>query len=307
MIEFRPLTLADRAAYERCLAASQTAAERGCEYSFANVYLWGSQQVAFLHGQVILLSQFGDRLVYPYPLGAGDKRAALDAILADAAARGIPFRLTGLVGAERKTLEALYPGRFRFEVDPGTHDYVYAIDDLAELRGKKYHGKRNHCHRFAAVFPDHTVEELNESNLHAARCMADRWYEDRIAADPEGDYQWERAALERALNEFQELNMEGLILRSGEEVLAITLGSRLSGDTFDVQFEKARADADGAYAMINRAFARHLLAKYPEIKFLDREEDMGLEGLRRAKQSYHPHHMIEKCRAFPVEVGDDDD
>ena len=86
-------------------------------------------------------------------------------------------------------------------------------------------------------------------------------------------------------------------------MLALTLGSRLSRDTFDVQFEKARADAEGAYPMVNREFARYLRAKYPELRYLDREEDMGLEGLRRAKESYKPHHMVEKCWACLLEDG----
>ena len=99
--------------------------------------------------------------------------------------------------------------------------------------------------------------------------------------------------------------MEGLLLRDGERVLALTLGSFLSEDTFDVQFEKARADAQGAYPAINQGFARYLRDKYPHLRYLDREEDMGLEGLRRAKQSYHPHHMAKKCWACLLEDGYD--
>ena len=113
----------------------------------------------------------------------------------------------------------------------------------------------------------------------------------------------ERAALDRALRHFGELELEGLFLQNGEDVLAMTLGSRLSNDTLDVHFEKARAGADGAYAAINCEFANYIREKYPDIRFLDREEDMGLEGLRKAKRSYHPHHMVEKCWACLLEDG----
>ena len=302
-IDFQPLTPDFKETYDRYLAQSQAVCERGCEFSFANVYLWGRQRAAVLHGHVVLFSQFSRRTVYPFPLGEGDKRAVIDAIIADAQARGIPCRITGLVGEERQMLEALYPGRFRFHCDRGSYDYVYDINDLAELKGKKYHGKRNHCHRFLDAYPDYTAEPLGEANLPAARRMADAWYEERMAADPEGDYHMERAALGKALRDHEALGMEGLVLRSGDEVLALTLGSRLSRDTFDVQFEKARADAEGAYPMVNREFARYLRAKYPELRYLDREEDMGLEGLRRAKESYKPHHMVEKCWACLLEDG----
>ena len=83
------------------------------------------------------------------------------------------------------------------------------------------------------------------------------------------------------------------------------MGSRLTQDTFDVQFEKAQANIQGAYPAINYEFARYIREKYPDIKYLDREEDMGLEGLRKAKQSYYPHHMIEKCWACLLEDGYD--
>ena len=96
-----------------------------------------------------------------------------------------------------------------------------------------------------------------------------------------------------------------VVLSDGERVLAVTLASRLSEDTFDVHFEKALPDVRGAYTAVNAELARHIRAKYPSVRYLDREEDMGLEGLRRAKESYHPHHKIEKCWACLLEDGYD--
>ena len=85
------------------------------------------------------------------------------------------------------------------------------------------------------------------------------------------------------------------------QVLAVTVGSRMTESTFDIHFEKAREDVDGAYAAINCEFARYLRLKYPEAQFLNREEDMGLEGLRKAKLSYLPHHMVDKHWAYLAE------
>ena len=101
----------------------------------------------------------------------------------------------------------------------------------------------------------------------------------------------------RVLNHWGDLGMDGLVLMDGREILAITMGSRLSSDTFDIHFEKAKEGIAGAYNAINCHFARHLRLKYPEVQFLNREEDMGLEGLRSSKLSYRPHHMVEKYRA----------
>jgi len=300
LLDFRPVTAEDRAIYESRLADGHV---RGCEFSFANVYLWGRQKMAVMDEQILLFSCFGRYCGYPWPLGAGDKKAALDAILADAHEKGIACCINGMDAAARDQLEAFYPGKFRFEADEGSFDYVYDIDALAELPGKNYHGKRNHIHRFEETFPDHRTEPLSAANVDAVREMAADWYRERLAENPDSDFKLEMAALERAFRDFDAIGMEGLVLLEHDRVLAVTLGSRLTDDTFDVQFEKARADAPGAYPMINREFARYLRKKFPDLRYLDREEDMGIEGLRRAKRSYHPHHMIEKFRAIPANYG----
>jgi hypothetical protein len=115
----------------------------------------------------------------------------------------------------------------------------------------------------------------------------------------------EQVAICRALRHREELDMEGLVLMDGDEILAMTLGSFLAENTFDVQFEKALDEADGAYPTINQEFARYLRDKYPALQWLDREDDLGLEGLRKAKLSYYPHHMIEKHWACLLEDGYD--
>lgn len=302
MIDFRPITPKDKELYESYFPDGN---ERGCEFSFANLYLWGRQNFAVIHDHIVLFSQFDRRSVYPYPVGNGDKKAVLDAIINDSRARGIPCRITGLCSSARRTLEELYPDQFRFHCDAGSFDYVYAIDDLADLKGKKYQSKRNHLRRFWDEYPDCTAEPIGEHNLPLIREMIRNWYEMRLAANPKGDFHMEQAAIEKVLRHYTELETEGLALLDGENILAMTIASRPSADTFDVHFEKALPDIQGAYAAINREFACYIRSKYPSVRYLNREEDMGLEGLRKAKQSYHPHHMVEKCWACLLEEGYD--
>ena len=302
MIDFQPLTLETKPLYQPYLMDGQ---ERGCEYSFANLYLWGRQRAALLHGHMVLFSQFSRRSVYPYPAGTGDKKPVLDAIVEDARQRGIPCRITGLGQPEMELLEQLYPGQFRFHCDRDSYDYVYDINDLADLKGRKYQKKRNHFNRFRDAFPYYTVSPITPALLPKVQEMVAQWYEHRLREDPSGDYHMERSAIGKALAHLEELSMEGLVLLDGEDVLAMTLGSRLSEDTFDIHFEKARPDTEGAYPVINCEFARYLRSKYPEVKFLNREDDLGLEGLRKAKLSYYPHHLVEKCWACQLEDGYD--
>lgn len=305
MISFSRLQLAQKAQYEDILFACGS---RSCEYSFANLYLWGRQEAAFFPEGVAFFSHFYGKSVYPYPIGTGDRRAVLEAVLEDAKSRGIPCRITSMTQAETQELESWFPGKFLFRPDRDGFDYVYAIDDLADLKGRKFQKKRNHVHKFQASHPDCLSVPLEKENLPQAQEMVAQWFRQRLAEDPHGDYLLEQIALSRAFRHFEALGMEGLMLVENGQVLAVTLASRLTENTMDVHFEKAREDVDGAYAAVNCEFARYLRLKHPELAFLNREDDLGLPGLRQAKLSYQPHHMEEKYCAYLAEGlhGEDD-
>lgn len=300
MIDFKPVTPERR---EELLPYLQTVGDRGCGFSFSNLCMWGSQKAAVVADRLVLFTRWDGKCEYPFPVGPGDLKTAVDAILEDARQRDIPCRLTDLVGREGQALEALYPGMFRFHWNRDSFDYVYDIQDLAELKGKKLQKKRNHLRRFLDAHPNYTVEVLRGENIEKARAFAEGWYAQRLKEDPYGDFEMERRALERGLRYREDLKMEGLLLLDGSRILGFTMGSALSETVFDIHFEKADPEAEGAYAAINWAFARYLRDKYPDLRFLDREDDMGLEGLRRAKLSYHPHHLVEKYRACLKEDG----
>ena len=302
MIDFQPIRSEDREIYNRYL---QSGKARGCEYSFANLYLWGRQKAAVVDGQMVLFSQFNRKTVYPYPAGEGEKKPALEAIIRDSQERGIPCRITGLDSQEIADMEEMFPGQFRFHCDRDSYDYVYDINDLADLKGRKYQRKRNHYNRFRDNFPYYTIEPITGENLPQVKQMLEDWYAQRQEADPDGDYLMEQAAIYKALRHYEQLGLEGIVLVNEDRILAMTIGSRLAPDTFDIHFEKARAEADTAYTVINCEFARYLRARHPEVRFLNREDDLGIEGLRKAKLSYYPHHMVEKCWACLLEDGYD--
>ncbi len=301
MLEFLPLKIEDKPLFDKYLLCS---GERGCEYSFANLFLWGRQKATVHGGNLAFFSQFNRKTVYPYPLGA-DVKPTLDAIISDARKRGIPCRLTGLTQGESQQLEQWYPGQFDIRPDRDSFDYIYSVEALAELKGKKLQRKRNHCNHFKLLHPCCTVAPITDENTPAVLEMVELWYEQRKAADPTASFYLEQAAITKALRHRRELGMEGLILQEKGRIIAMTLGSRLNGDTFDVHFEKALESYDGAYAVINREFARYIREKYPEVLWLNREDDLGIEGLRKAKLSYCPARLIEKYWACLKEDGYD--
>lgn len=301
MIDFQKFDLTKREEYNSYLMNN---GERGCEYSFANLNLWGRQKAAILDGYLVLFSQFEKRSIYPFPVGKGDLKPVLDAIIHDARARGIICRLSGLGPSECMQLEELYPGQFQFHPDRDSCDYVYKIEDLATLKGRKFQKKRNHLNKFRENHPDCNAVLLDDSNLAAAEEMVARWYETKLAENPQADFHLEQRAIRRAFANREALGMEGLLLEEKGQIIAMTMGSRLSGDTFDIHFEKALEDVDGAYPAINQAFAAYLHEKYPELLYLNREDDMGIPGLRKAKLSYNPDHLVVK---FWARLWEDDD
>ena len=299
MIDFRPIELNDKISYNNCLYQGTP---KGCEFSFGNLFMWGLQDIAFLHNHAVLYSSLDCHCFYPFPVGSGSKKNILDAIFADAAERGVCACLTGLNEINKATLQSLYPNQFYFHADRSSFDYVYDINDLADLKGRKLHRKRNHLKHFKKNHPNYTITPITMENMDRVRMFVSDWYKLKLEENPDGDYHNEQAALDKVFTHYEHLEMEGLLLEENDEVLGITMASQMYPDTFDVHFEKARGDIDGAYTTINCEFANYIRSKYPHIKYLNREEDMGIPGLRKAKMSYFPHHLVKKYKAFPLRL-----
>ena len=304
MIAFRDPEIGDRQWVEERFRAS---GNQGCEYSFSTLFLWSGayqQQVAPMDGFVLerLRGKLGAG--YLFPAGSGPLEPVLSALEKDAAERGEPCRFFCVTPEQAERLEQLRPGQYAFQSDRDGWDYLYALDRLAGLGGKKLHGKRNHIRRFEESHPDWQVEQITMDNLAECAEMDLEWnrrYRSLDAAGEEAEARTrldERHAMSRAFAHYEALGMDGLLLRTGGKVVAFTMGSPISADTFDVHFEKAYGEIQGAYPMINREVARWLQANRPGVRWLNREDDMGLEGLRKSKESYYPDRMVEKSAAI---------
>ena len=288
MLEFRDLQITDRPVLSALYSGAKG---HGCEYSFSGLFLWGRQQVAFVDDVPLFFSRFDEWHSYQYPFTTPE---LIPYLRNDAHERGLIFRMFGLTAPEAEALEAEYPGQFSFRPVRDSADYVYKIERLAELSGKKLQSKRNHCNRFEAAYPDYRVVERTPELLPRCREFTERWYQVHIESGAEMDYAGERIAIYRAFDNFEALRLEGILLETTDGMVAFSMGSHIRPDTFDVHFEKALAEVNGAYPMVNREFARLLHGRYPELRWLNREDDMGLEGLRRAKESYYPDVLLEK-------------
>lgn len=174
-------------------------------------------------------------------------------------------------------------------------DYLYDAGTLATLKGKKMGKKRNHVNQFLSASPEWSLEPLDSQNVAEAVSFMDVF-------ELEGDDTPEACAereLTRGLLEVVRSGdqlLEGALLKSGGKVCAFTVGD-VKGDTLFIHIEKATRQVPGSYEMINREFAASMLSKYPEIRFINREDDAGDPGLRAAKESYHP---VDRLRKFNV-------
>ena len=213
----------------------------------------------------------------------------------------IPFpqgkqeRISSFLSACRTApLPGWYPGRFCFAEDRDCFDYIYSIEKLSTFSGKKLHGKRNFCNRFEK---EHSWEfrRLTPELMPWCMGMLGAW-QGSYEAPPEG-LDDEHAAIVRGFMRWRELGLEGGVLFADGKIAGFTVGEVISSDTFDVHFEKAFASMPGAYPMVCREFSRQIMADHPEIVYLNREDDMGHENLRSAKQEYYPEFLLTKYTA----------
>lgn len=291
-IVFKRAELSDKKWMEPLLVKANLS---GCQHNFTNIFAWSEiyeYQVAQVNDYLAVKGFFQDNPVYFYPAGSGELRLVFESLRQDAALAGHKFVLAGLSPENIAVMQSLFPGQFEYEAMRDGFDYVYLLDKLVALSGNKLHAKRNHINRFKKENQDWSFEEITLANIGECWEMNERWCE--INAHNEEAVKEESCAVSRCFNHYAELGLEGGLIRLDGRVVAFTMGEILNADTYVIHIEKAYADIRGAYQMINREFAALVQKKYPHLVYMNREEDMGFAGLRKAKLSYYPDKMEEK-------------
>ena len=266
---------------------------RSCERTFVNVYLWSRHykvKFAVIEDALVFRDE-GDGFAFSYPAGKDEAvKKALEALMEYCRERKCPFRLYNVTEEHFAQLCGWFPDRFQIRYDRAAADYVYETEKLATLAGKKLHGKRNHINKFKALYPDWSYESLNDDNVEECFQMALKW-RNQNGCDDDAEKNAEMCVTLNSLRLYKELGLRGGVLKIGEKIAAFSVGEPLCSDTFVVHIEKAFPDIEGAYPMINQQFVLHECMDYT---YVNREEDTGAEGLRKAKLSYRPVFMVEK-------------
>lgn len=258
----------------------KTRTSRYSENSFVTLYLWDKYYNLHLceeEGFLFIRFTIDGKNQYLFPLGEGDLKNAFEKVMAEEEKVTLRF----ITDIQKDFIEKNFPNQFSFTLREDLCDYVYETERMITFSGKKLHGKKNHVNFFEKTY-SYTYEKVDEKTaIEECKPLLLKWVDEKTKnINPV-----EHDAMEKMFDNYSAFNMVGGVIRIDGEIVAMTFGERLSSDTVLVQVEKAKEDIRGAYPMICRLFLEN---EWSDTTFVNREEDMGIEGLKKAKESYCP-------------------
>lgn len=286
--DFRPIELEDKELLSAYLESTQPQIS---EYTFTNLYVWRKSDRPLLsrHGDTLLVKVLkcpDEREVLLPPLGLREPLIELPEFIREL---GKQEKIPPIYGISKDQAEALARIGFSVKLDRDNSDYVYLIEDLIKLPGTKFHSKRQSIRRCLSERKCEYVP-IDADIVELCLQLQEEWCNLANCRESLGLREEDQAIRETFLN-YDKLNAFGAAVSVDGEIQAFTVGERLNKDTAVIHFEKANPKIRGLYQVINQWFCKNALADY---KYVNREQDLGEPGIRRAKQSYHPHHMVEK-------------
>ncbi|MBQ2432099.1 MAG: DUF2156 domain-containing protein [Peptococcaceae bacterium] len=297
MIEFKNLTLEDKPTIDRYFREVQP---RNSECTFTNMFIWRDcyeVQWAIVDGLLIVKPGQMDESWILQPYGdytKCDLRSVFVQLDEYFSSQGMPFIMRAVTESFAQLLETEYPGLFYLEEERDLFDYTYLGEDLRELKGRKYHSKRNHLSNFRKNHPDYVYEPMTEDMVEEVWQYLESWCGQKACSGSlDSGLHCEQKAIREALDHFEVLDYKGAVIRLDGNIVAFTLGEMLNDNTVIIHVEKADGTITGLYGAINQEF---LLHEWPTVQYVNREEDTGAEGLRKAKLSYHPVELIKKYK-----------
>ncbi|MBR6370222.1 MAG: DUF2156 domain-containing protein [Bacteroidaceae bacterium] len=290
-LEFHNLSINDR---ERVQAVSLHSGRRNCNFNFSNLVgwqAWFGTEVCVLTDAVVLRFSLNGERAYMLCMEGVPTCDLLQALCMDSGGKLI------LLGLEDEAALQLRQNACSKGIEIGVesvrdqYDYIYLRSNLAALQGGKLKGKRNHVNRFLTLCPHYEYRPLSPDIFHDCRKVLSVWNDEKEHDNPAyGDtIEAEHQVMETIFRHWDELGMIGGSIYVDGQMVAFTYGSAVTQDTFDVCVEKADRNVEGAFSIINQQFCTHLPEQFT---YVNREEDMGLPGLRKAKLSYHPEILL---------------
>jgi len=287
MLKPREIKLEDRDLFLKYIGKSENST-----LSFTTLFTWSfNNRIRYdiLDGCMVLVFCGKNNCLCTFPYGDGDSISALKKSYEYMKKTGEPsFAL--MTEEQARTLNETFPDEFEIFNDENNQDYVYLTEDLIELKGKKYQQKRNHLNAFLKNY-EYTYERLSIENLDEIKELFYKWFDGQTNHDL-GDSE---IATMKILDNMDKLGVIAGGIRVDKKLVAFSVGEAITDDMAHIPIEFADTDYRGAFNVINRDFCANEWKNY---RYINREEDMGLQGLRYAKQAYCPVKMVEKYRTI---------
>lgn len=268
------------------------AGSMSCEITPMTLLIWKNyyhQKIAFCDDMMFVsLGENSEIFLLPF---ANDMEKAVNILKDYTKTQNMPLVFLAAEGIRLDQFNELFCEEFSQVESRDDYEYLYLTEKLKNLSGKKYHSKRNHISTFSKNH-EWSYETLTPEILPEVFKMADKWTEEmkKITEDSQS-IEVENAALKEYLPLMKQLNLRGGCIRVKGEIVAFTFGSPINDRVFDIHVEKALPEYRTAYSLINREFIANELSDF---EYVNREDDMGIEGLRKAKLSYHPDILLKK-------------
>ena len=284
-MEFRPIQKSDKAIYE---AFYKDGTRMASDASFLTPYAWAGSYAPSLYTEKDLIcvegKPKGRAPYYLMPQGPGDKIRLIQQMHRRCLSLSLPFSIHWVLKDELPLVkEAIGDAIWIEDVRDGA-DYIYETASLCTLSGKKLHAKRNHVNTFKATY-SHRFETITAENLDKASAFV----------YARCNTQEEKIAMQRLFQAYFDFALTGMLLYANETLCAVTVGEKINADTALIHLEKGDTSFTGAYAAVNQIFISNY---FPDTVYVNREEDMGIEGLRKAKLSYRPAFLLEKYNVY---------
>lgn len=296
-LSFKPITIEDK---EAVTAYTLQGNLPNCDYAFANMCSWSflyeSEYMImdnFLFVRFYVEEKGRKHLAYMFPIGNGDLKKAIEILENDAEDMGYTLLILGVTPDSKNKINTLFPDSFTYIIERDYYDYIYLREDLSTLRGKKFQPKRNHINKFKKQY-EYTYLPITPDIICQCMEVERIWCKANLNENDKEDLAHENRSMTFAMQHFEKLELSGGAILVDGRIIAFTYGSPINRHTFGIHVEKADVNYEGIFSVINQEFASRIPQQYT---YINREEDLGIPGLRQSKLSYHPVILLEKNSA----------
>lgn len=295
MLNFNTVELKDKELFDRYFHQRRY---EGSESTFTNLYMWRecyNIRWTLIDDFLCVKGRLDEIDFVLPPYGRTDQgiEKAVYELVEYFEANNLPFIMRAITPDMKDVMQKILPGKFTFTPEEDVYDYVYLAEDLINLAGRKYHRKRNHIKKFQKEYLGYQHVPLTKDLLDLCIINLKEWCLKR-GCEEDKSLLCERDAIITAFEAFESLDYTGSVILINNNVEAFTFGEALNEDTVLIHVEKANHEIDGIYQVINQEYLKN---NWTHMRYVNREEDLGIEGLRKSKQSYYPVKMVEKYRA----------